>query len=304
LAGTVLPDFVVIDSEMAGETEHNGVFLLPGSCPVLVDSGVGLAGERVADKLTAYGLAPDDLFGIFVTHVHLDHAGGAGEVARRFPGATVFVHPAGARHLIDPSRLEASARQVNGTLMDTVFGSMTPIEPGRIRTLADGETVDLGSRRLTAIHTPGHAPHHVSVFDETAGTLFTGDSAGVKLPDMRTSRPATPPPSFDAAAARNSLLRMAALSPKQLVLTHFGAVWEPAAYLADLTDRLDRWCAAATTSVAAGEDAAVLEARLLDLFAAEEGLPVNDPARFASTGGYGPNAAGLHLWATKTAAEL
>lgn len=295
------PDFVVIDSEMAGETEHNGVFLLAGRQPVLVESGVGLAGPRVAEKLATYGLAPDDLFGIVVTHVHLDHAGGAGEVARRFPRATVFVHPAGAKHLVDPSRLEASARQVNGSLMDTVFGSMTPIPADRVRALADRETIDLGSRKITAIHTPGHAPHHVSIFDETTGTLFSGDSAGVKLPDMRTPRPSTPPPSFDAAAARESLRRMAELRPKRLVLTHFGGILEPAAYLAELTQNLDRWCAAAVSSVAAGDDIAALEAKLLDLFADEEGLPVENPSRFASTGGYAPNAAGLHLWATKHA---
>ncbi|GAA1675082.1 hypothetical protein GCM10009765_25480 [Fodinicola feengrottensis] len=290
---------LVLDSEMAGDPDHNGVFLLTGSRPALVESGVGLAGERVAEALTALGIGPGDLAAIVVTHVHLDHAGGAGELARRFPSATVMVHPSGAKHLVDPSRLEASARQVHGPLMDTVYGHMTPIPADRIRVLADGDTVDLGERQLTALHTPGHAPHHVAVLDTSDGTLFTGDAAGVRLPEMRTPRPSTPPPSFSAADSRASLDRMAALAPARLVLTHFGVVTEPLPYLADLTDRLGRWCAAAEKAVADGQDAAALEAELLRLFGAEEGLPLENPARFASTGGYSANAAGLHLWATR-----
>jgi glyoxylase-like metal-dependent hydrolase (beta-lactamase superfamily II) len=290
---------VVLDSELAGTQDHNGVFLLPGSEPVLVESGTGLAAPRVAAALSALGIGPRDLAGIVVTHVHLDHAGGAGELARRYPNARVFAHPAGVRHLVDPTRLVSSARQVYGAALDTVYGGMTPIDATRVHALADGEIVTVGGRRLVAAHTPGHAPHHVAVLDTVSGSLFTGDAAGVRIPGMLAARPSTPPPSFDAGAAHASLRRMADLAPDRLVLTHFGAVSAAGEYLADLGDRLDRWCAAARASVAAGRDAAALEADLLRLFAAEEGLPVTDPARFAATGGYGPNAAGLHSWAIR-----
>src|SRR5204862_4469126 len=137
------------------------------------------------------------------------------------------------------------------------------IEPGRIRAVEDGDVIDLGDRRLTAVHTPVHAPHHMALLETAGGTLFTGDAAGVWIPGMRAPRPATPPPSFDADAALDSLRRMAALAPQRLLLTHFGPVAQPAALLADLADHLPRWCAVAKHADAARAKEAVLEAMLL-----------------------------------------
>lgn len=296
IAPEIAPGVLVVDSELAGDPEHNGVFLLAGSRPTLVESGVGLAAGRIAGRLTALGVGPRDLHAIAVTHIHLDHAGGAGELARRFPAATVLVHPAGARHLADPARLLASSRRAHGPLMDTVYGGMEPIDAARIRALEDGDTVDLADRRLTVLHTPGHAPHHLSLLDD-AGTLFTGDAAGVRIPGMRVSRPSTPPPSFDAADMLAGLRRMAAAAPARLLLTHFGAVPDPGPYLSELADRLRRWCAVAERVASSGGDAGELAAALLAAFGAEEGLPLDDPVRFGLTGGYAANAAGLHRWA-------
>jgi glyoxylase-like metal-dependent hydrolase (beta-lactamase superfamily II) len=292
---SVADGVLVLSSEFAGSARRNGVFLIAAARPTMVETGVALAADRVTSALHAAGIGRRDLANIVVTHVHLDHAGGVGELARRFPAATVWVHPAGARHLVDPGRLMASAREVHGPLLSTVYGEMMPVAADRIRTAGDGAVIDLGDRSLTVVHTPGHAPHHMALLD-SLGTLFTGDAAGVRIPGMRVPRPATPPPSFHAHAARDSLTRMATLSPQRLVLTHFGAVDQPVEYLADLTDRLESWCAVAEGAVRRGATVAALERELLRRFGAAEGLPAADPVRFAATGGYAANAAGLWRW--------
>jgi glyoxylase-like metal-dependent hydrolase (beta-lactamase superfamily II) len=290
---------LVVDSSLAGEAGRNGVFLLAAERPVLVEAGTAVNADRVARALGAAGIGPADLAAIVVTHVHLDHAGGAGELARRFPAATVLVHPDGVRHLTDPSRLLASARRAHGPLLDSVYGIPEPVDPSRVRALRHGALVPLGGgRRLVAVHTPGHAPHHLALLDTGTGALFAGDAAGVRIAGMRVARPATPPPSFDATAAAASLRRIAALRPDLLVLTHFGTVPEPEPYLAELTARLWRWCGAAQRVVAGGGGPAAVEAELMRRFAVEEGLPLTQPVRFAATGGYRANAAGLHRWAS------
>ncbi|WP_051830570.1 MBL fold metallo-hydrolase [Streptomyces novaecaesareae] len=295
-------DVLVADSTMAGYEGMNGVFLLPTGRAALVESGTGLSAERTRRALEAHGIGPYDLAWIVVTHVHLDHAGGAGELARRFPSATVVVHPRGARHLADPERLTASARAVHGDLMDTVYGPMAPVEPQRIRAVEDGEEIDLGDRRLCVVHTPGHAPHHLVVQDDSTGVLFAGDAAGVRVDGMTSARPACPPPHFDRDATVAGMRRMAELKPARLLLTHFGDPGDPAAFLDDAEQRLRRWCSVAER-LAAGDEAE-LEAELLRRFAADESMPADDPERFAVMGGFASNAVGLRQWArSRTGSE-
>jgi glyoxylase-like metal-dependent hydrolase (beta-lactamase superfamily II) len=288
---------VVVESSMGGEDGRNGVFLIAGERPVLVEAGTAVNAARVARTLTAVGIGPTDLAAIVLTHAHLDHAGGAGELARLFPAATVLVHPDGARHLADPAPLVAGARRAHGPLLETVSGLPQPVHPDRIRALPHGALVPLGAgRRLVAVHTPGHSPDHLALLDTGTGAVFTGDAAGIRTAGMRVARPATPPPSFDATAAAASHRRIAALRPELLILTHFGAVSDPEPYLSELTSRLWRWCAAAQRIVAAGGTPASVESELVRRFAAEEGLPLTEPIRFAASGGYRTNAAGLHHW--------
>jgi glyoxylase-like metal-dependent hydrolase (beta-lactamase superfamily II) len=286
----------LIDTMMADLTGLTAAFLVPARRPALVETGPGRSAGHVLAALRAAGLGPDDLAHIVLTHVHLDHAGAAGVLAGAFPSATVLVHPAGVRHLVDPTRLLASAARVHGPLMDTVYGSMTPVPADRVVAVEDGARVDLGDRRLLVRHTPGHAAHHLSVLDEGAGVLFPGDSAGVRVRPMRRARPATPPPDFDADAAVDSLRRMRAMAADRLLLTHFGEVDDPDGWLAAAERDLRRWCEVARGS-AQRADPAGLEAELLAAFAAEEGLAEADPTRFAVFGGFAPNAAGLSRWA-------
>ncbi len=216
-------DLILIDTLYNNTREAVGVFLMMGDRPALIETGPASTVETLLDGIRAAGVEPRDLQAIAVTHIHLDHAGAAGTLVRRFPHLDVYVHPLGAPHLIDPSRLLQSAGRLYGDEMDRLFGEMVPVPPERVRILEDGAQVLLGSRRLTAIDTPGHARHHHVYHDEAARDVFTGDAAGVALPGSRFVRPPTPPPELDVPAWEATLDRLRALRPRRLLLTHFGA---------------------------------------------------------------------------------
>ena len=178
--------------------------------------------------LEEHGVAPGDLAGVAVTHIHLDHAGGVGDVARAFPQATVYVHEKGARHLVDPDRLVDSAARVYGDLLDSLYGRLDPTPAERIHVLADGETIAIGrGRTLTTVDSPGHAKHHLALHDSESGILFAGDAVGVRLPDAGVLRPATPPADFDLDQAVSSLRKFRARSPAGVALAHYGLIPDP-----------------------------------------------------------------------------
>ena len=205
-----LPEGVTgIDTFMGGASEITAGFLLAGDRPALIETGPAKVAGAVAAGVADAGLDPADLAWIVVTHIHLDHAGGVGDLVRTFPNATVVVHPAGARHLVDPERLLASSARVYGPLMDTVYGGLTPVEAARIRAAEDGEVLDLGGRRLELLHAPGHAKHHLAVFEPDLGALFAGDGVGVLLPSTGVLRPATPPPECTKLTCTRSSARRA-----------------------------------------------------------------------------------------------
>jgi glyoxylase-like metal-dependent hydrolase (beta-lactamase superfamily II) len=293
-----LPDGITgIDTWMGGSSEITAGFLLAGERPALIETGPAKAAGAIAAGVATAGLDPADLAWIVVTHIHLDHAGGVGDLVRTFPNATVVVHPAGARHLADPERLLASSARVYGPLMDTVYGGLTPVEAARIKAAEDGEVLDLGGRRLELLHAPGHAKHHLAVFEPDLGALFAGDGVGVLLPSVGVLRPATPPPDFDRDLAVASLRRFAERSPAHLILTHFGPITPPADRLAEAEDKLLRWCE--TAERAAQEHGAELdhiEAALRERFEQEEGYQAIDPERFELLNSYESNAAGLLRW--------
>ena len=197
----------------------------------------------ILEALAGLDIGPNDLAAVLVTHIHLDHAGGVGDVAAAFPSAVVYVHEHGARHLVDPERLIASAAQVYGGLIDSLYGRLAPTPEDRVHVLYDGDTVDLGDgRTLTAIDSPGHAKHHLGFVDSQSGILFAGDAVGVKLPGGGALRPATPPPDFDLEQALNSLRRFAAASPTRIALAHYGIVpTDPEVLLDEAAETLTHW---------------------------------------------------------------
>jgi glyoxylase-like metal-dependent hydrolase (beta-lactamase superfamily II) len=237
---------LAIDTLTGGMTSVTAGYLLTAPRPALIECGPALAVDHVIAGLHSLGFDPDDLAYLVVTHIHLDHAGGAGAVAEAFPNATVVVSDIGARHLHDPERLNRSARLVYGPLFDTVYGACHPTERQQILGVEDGHLLDLGGgRELELIATPGHAKHHIGVHDSETGAIFSGDSVGVKLPGMPVLRPATPPADFHLDAALASLQRYREREPSRIYLAHYGAVDPPDAALAEAEDRLRLWAATA-----------------------------------------------------------
>jgi len=175
-----------IDTRMAGYKGITAGYLVRGDRPCLVETGTAASAPVVRDALAALGIGPGDLATVVVTHIHLDHAGGVGDIAAMFPAAQIVVHQRGARHLADPSRLMASARLVYGRAFERLFGLLAPVPAERIVALDDIGTVDLGGgRRLDSHYSPGHAKHHVGLVDSDTGDLYIGDAAGVYLPETR-----------------------------------------------------------------------------------------------------------------------
>lgn len=228
----------LIDLLYLGQPEGIGVYLLLDEHPALVEVGPTPNLLRVLAGIRAAGLEPEAIEYVFLTHIHLDHGGGAGVLARSLPRARFLVHPVGAPHLIDPSRLIKSASRLYGERMAALYGEVAPLAPDRVQVLQDGDQVVLGRRRLVAVHTPGHAKHHHAYWEPERRWLFTGDVAGIALPGASYVHPPTPPPDLDLEAWEASLDRLLALKPERLLYTHFGWQDEPVARLEELGHRL------------------------------------------------------------------
>jgi glyoxylase-like metal-dependent hydrolase (beta-lactamase superfamily II) len=240
---TALGDEVFeIDTRMGGYSGITAGYLIRSEKPCLIETGTALSAPTVIDSLSALGIDAADLATIIVTHIHLDHAGGVGDIAAAFPNASILVHERGARHLADPSKLVASARRVFGPVMDELFGDLLPTEANRIISLGDADSIDLGGgRELHSFYAPGHASHHVGLLDTSTGDLYTGDAAGVYIPDTADVRPATPPPDFDLDLALASMDRMSDVSPNRLLFSHYGPVTDVNDVLGRSREELIRW---------------------------------------------------------------
>lgn len=196
---------------------------------VLVDPGPE---SSIANVLEALG--DEQPRALLLTHIHLDHAAATGALVRRFPQLEVYVHERGAPHLIDPSRLLASAERLYGDAMERLWGEIVPVPEENVKPLAGGEQV-LGMR---VAYTPGHASHHVCYLHEESGTAFVGDVAAVRIPPSSLIVPPTPPPDIDIETWQDSIGTVEGWQPERLALTHFGQVDEPAAHLAQVRERL------------------------------------------------------------------
>jgi glyoxylase-like metal-dependent hydrolase (beta-lactamase superfamily II) len=290
-----------IDTLLGGWSRMTAGYLIEGPAPVLVETGSQSSVPALLSALDEHGVSPADLAGVAVTHIHLDHAGGVGDVARAFPAATVYVHEKGARHLVDPERLVASAAQVYGDLLDSLYGRLDPTPAERVHVLHDGETIAIGGgRTLTTIDSPGHAKHHLALHDSDSGLLFAGDAVGVRLPDAGVLRPATPPADFDLDQALTSLRRFSVMKPVGVALAHYGLLPEPLAMLDEAAEILRRWAEVAERAWRERRDIA---AALEEAFGGA--LRDIDPAnaqKLETLNGIHSNAAGLKRWLEKTKA--
>ncbi len=198
-----------------------------GDRAAFVETNTTHAVPRLLEALEAEGLTPEAVDWVIITHIHLDHAGGASALLARCPNATLLAHPRAARHAIDPSKLVASAREVYGAeAFARLYGEIAPVPEARVRVMNDRETLSFGGRELTFLHTRGHANHHMCVLDSGSRAIFTGDSFGLVYPDLqrngRFAIPSTSPTDFDAAAALESLDTIVGSGAERAYLTHFG----------------------------------------------------------------------------------
>ena len=261
VAASGAPEVHVLDLGFQGLTHAIAAFLVRGpEGPVLVESGPASTVEALVAGLRIHGVAPEDLSAVLVTHIHLDHSGAAGWLARR--GATVYVHPRGARHLIDPSRLLASAGRIYGDRMLPLWGETVPAPAERVIAAPDGATVVAGGLRFRALDTPGHARHHHAW--QLGDAIFAGDVAGVRMPGSALVAVPAVPPEFDPPAWRESIVRMRDQAPSRLWLTHFGAVDDPAGHLAALEAELGAVVEFVTRAAQDGQERAGLIASYVD----------------------------------------
>ena len=293
-------DITLLDTQMGGYSGITAAYLIRSDRPALVETGAALSAPLVIEHLAQLGIGAADLATIVVTHIHLDHAGGVGDLARAFPHAEVVVHERGARHLVSPERLVASARRVYGEVMDRVFGDLlaTPVE--RVRALGDTGEVDLGGgRRLTSTYSPGHASHHVGLLDSLTGDLYVGDAAGIYVPEADVVKPATPPPDFDLPLALASLRAFRALAPSRLLFSHFGPVSAVETTLERSAEELELWVELTRGTRAQGLDLDHAVAAVRDQTHARYAAATADPAlaeKYTALNSDEANLVGILRW--------
>ncbi|WP_255148812.1 MBL fold metallo-hydrolase [Halorarius halobius] len=218
----VAPDTYCVDTHLMGTPGACSLYVLDAAEPTVVDAGEADTPDRVLAALDELGIAPDDVRHLLVSHVHLDHAGGAGRLARECPNATVHVHERGLPYLTDAAKLDALKASVDRAMgTENAYGEPELVPADRANALADGDRIDLGDRVLDCVDAPGHAPHHVAAFDTETEALFSIDSAGMHFEGRLY--PTTPPPAFDLAANVETCERLAELEPSVNLYGHFGA---------------------------------------------------------------------------------
>ena len=218
----------------------------------LIDPGPSSCLETLRASLDRAGIAIADVRAVLLTHIHLDHAGATGSLLRENPDIAVYVHERGAPHMIDPSKLLASAERLYGDRMDELWGPFLPVPEANVRMLAGGERIEAADRTFEVAYTPGHAWHHVSFLERASGIAFTGDVAGVRTGRTLFVMPPTPPPDIDVEVWLESIELIRRWEPATLLVTHFGAHEDPTAHLDAMIEHLTRVKEMARTVIEAG----------------------------------------------------
>jgi glyoxylase-like metal-dependent hydrolase (beta-lactamase superfamily II) len=280
-------DIIQIDLMYSGLPRSCAGYLITKPVPVLIETGPKPSVPYILEALKRTDIDPAQLRYIIVTHIHLDHAGGAGTLLQYCPNAKVIIHEKGARHMVDPSKLIAGARHVYGEEFDTLLEGIDPIPTERIYIPKDMETLDLGHGRiLTFIDTPGHAYHHLCIYDSQSQGIFCGDAVGLSSPvlsELGTDYvvPSTSPTQFNPQSMTNSINRLAEFKPRILYFTHFGISSNAAQILWSMRELIEKWVIIATEAYPAFRRWQDIEAALWryhehDLTA--KGVPAGHPA--------------------------
>ena len=251
-------DIYLIDTGMYDARRYGGVYILDSEQPAIIETGLGTKYHRILAGLEELDIAPEEIDTIAVTHVHLDHAGGAGYLAKDCPNATVVVHERGAQHLVTPDRLVAGTKAAVGEQW-TYYVDPVSIPEARIRAVTEGESIDLGDRQLAVIEAPGHAQHQVVYHDPVADAVFTGDAAGIWIPSESRVSQTTPPPEFALAQAIADVDRIEDIGAATLLFTHFGPAQATAELFSTYRTSLKNWIETVERAKAAlGDDKAVI----------------------------------------------
>lgn len=297
-----------VDTEYVRPQMDASHVVVVGSRAAIVDTGPNTAVPLILAALAELGVERDAVDYLFLTHVHLDHAGGAGALMRELPNATAVVHPRGAPHMIDPGKLIAGTRAVYGDeLYSQLYGEILPIARERIAIAQDGQRFELAGRAFECVHTPGHALHHQAIVDHGAASIFTGDTFGISYREFDTAKgpwimPTTTPTQFDPAQLKSSIVRLMQFRPRRVYLTHYSGVDQCARLANDMYEAIDDYVRIARTS---GLDLARMRFELRNWAhnsLRDHGCTMNIDAIDAILGkDYELNAAGLAAWLNREA---
>lgn len=266
----IAPGVSLIDLHFQGHPRYIACYVLEtGTGVTLVDPGPTSTLATLEEGLRIGGLSLDAVEALLLTHIHLDHAGATGTIVARNPAIRVHVHSRGARHMIDPSRLLASAGRLYGDRMDQLWGEFLAVPEAAVKRLEGGERIALGGRNLVVEYTPGHAIHHVAYLDERSRAAFVGDTCGIRIDNDPYVLPVTPPPDIDLDSWPDSIARIRAWDPDLLCPTHFGPARPVAAHLDEHERRLAAWSAQVSEDLASGADPDEAADRFADAIRAE-----------------------------------
>jgi glyoxylase-like metal-dependent hydrolase (beta-lactamase superfamily II) len=276
--------------------------LLGGDSAALVETGPTTGLEHLMAGLEEHDVAPEDVRQVFLTHIHLDHAGASGHLAELLPNATFYVHEVGYPHMVDPSKLLKSATRIYGERMEELWGEARPVPEDRLEVLEGGEEIEAADGVLAAYYTPGHAYHHLAYLEPDSGVLFAGDVAGIRLPGQSYIRPPTPPPEIDLEAWVQSIEFIRQIEPGSLWPTHFGRFDDVERHLGELEQRLQDWVLFVEERMDGETGREEIAAELENKGDAEmlaEGAGPEDSGRYSLAGDYPTLTDGLMRYVSK-----
>jgi glyoxylase-like metal-dependent hydrolase (beta-lactamase superfamily II) len=248
------------DVRMFEQEGFGAIYLIDDDRKAIIETGTSWDAGRILEAIRSFGLRGADIDALVVSHIHLDHAGGAGFLLPEMPRAKVYVHERGFKHLADPSKLVASARDALGPEEAEIFGTMEPIPSHRLVAVKDQDRLDLGKHALVFLDSPGHAPHELTILDERNRCLYTGDAAGLYFPGDEILMPIAPAPAFDLEKNVATLRRLMALEPKALLFSHYGPHREPRKAIEAMLAAYPAWARVVREKLASvGEDAVLRE---------------------------------------------
>ena len=298
--------FSTLDLNWTGRPQSiASLLILSEGVTALIDPGPESTIDILREQLRTRGLDFRSLDAILLTHIHLDHAGATGAIVRENPQIKVYVHEFGATHMVDPSRLLASAGRLYGGDLKPLYGDCLPVPASNLRPLEGGEQVTVGQVKLDVFYTPGHASHHVAYWDPDSRIAFVGDNAGIRIEGKPYLLPATPPPDIDLELWNASLDTIASWNPERLFLTHFGYIDNPGEHIRLYRERLRAWAALTQELLESSESPEAAERRFIEEISRDvRGILPAEPAElYIFNGGLGLSWRGLVRYLKKRALQ-